>query len=66
MRLTNIETTAAILEQLRLLKAETDQPIGLYHICIPLIGAGYTQDQLLDAMFSLESTINIGLLQETR
>lgn len=51
MRQTNMETTAGILEQLRLLKIETDQPMGLYHICIPLIGAGYTHDQLLNAMF---------------
>jgi len=66
MRLTDMEITAAILEQIRLLEAEADQPLGLYDICVPLIGAGYTQDQILNTLFSLESKIKIGLLQGTR
>jgi len=56
MRLTEMEMADAILEQLRLLHANPDRPISLYAIGVPLIGAGYSQDQILNALLYLEST----------
>lgn len=66
MRLTDMEPTDAILEQLRLLNAKPDQPVGMFDIGIPLIGLGYSQDQILNALFYLESKKQIELLPGNR
>ena len=66
MRFTDMETPDALLEQLRLLNARPDKPISMFDIGVPLIGLGYTQDQILTALFYLESKKTIELLPGNR
>lgn len=66
MRLTDMEPTDALLEQLRLLNAKPDKPISMFDIGIPLIGLGYTQEEILNALFYLESKKQIELLPGNR
>lgn len=61
-----METTDAILEQLRILDAKPDAPISIFEIGVPLVGAGYSQDQILNALFYLESKKTIELLPGNR
>jgi hypothetical protein len=46
-----MEPTDALLEQLRLPNAKPDMPISMFDIGIPLIGLGYTQEEILNALF---------------
>ncbi|WP_313199944.1 hypothetical protein [Rhizobium sp.] len=61
-----MEPTDALLEQLRLLNAKPDTPISMFDIGIPLIGLGYTQEEILNALFYLESKKQIELLPGNR
>ena len=62
-----METIDALLEQLRSLDAKPDQPISImYDIGMPMIAAGYTQDQILNALFYLENKKTIELLPGNR
>lgn len=43
-------TINAILDQLRLLNAKPDALINMFNIGIPLIRAGYSREQILNAL----------------
>lgn len=52
---TPIHTTDAIVQQLRLLSFKPDVPINLSKIGPTLIGAGYSQKEVLNGLFFLQS-----------
>lgn len=56
------DTRAAIVHQLSLLKAKADKPISLFDIGIPLSAAGFTLDEIVDALFQLQRDKDIELI----
>ncbi|MGA1834373.1 hypothetical protein [Rhizobium wenxiniae] len=52
-----MQSIDALLEQLRVL----DTPISRFDIGMPLLGAGHSQDQFLNALFYLEAKKQIEL-----
>jgi hypothetical protein len=62
----NMDTTDAILEQLRLLDAKPDAPISLFEIGVPLTSAGHTQDAIVNGLFYLQGLKKIELLPGNR
>lgn len=61
-----METIDALLEQLRALDAKPDAPISIFDIGVPLMGAGHSQEQILNALFYLEGKKQIELLPGNR
>jgi hypothetical protein len=61
-----MEAIEAVLEQLRALNAKPDTPISIFDIGIPMIGAGYSQDRILNALYYPESKKQIELLPGNR
>ncbi len=49
-----LETIDPLLEQFRALDSKPDGPVSIiYHIGMPLIAAGYSQEMILNALFYL-------------
>lgn len=61
-----MDATDAIMQQLRLKNATVDRPINLYEIGPTLVGAGYSQEQLVNALFYLQSMRRIELVDGNR
>jgi len=60
------DTRAAIMDQLRLLKATPATPISLYDIDVPLDRAGFTQDEIVSALFQMQDDKDIELITGNR
>lgn len=56
-------TKAAILDLLRDKHLQAGSAIGMYEIGVPLVANGFEQDELLNALFALESDGTIELLE---
>lgn len=61
-----METIEAVIEQLRALDAKPDVPVSIFDIGVPLIGAGHSQEMILNGLFYLESKRQIELLPGNR
>ncbi|KQY25938.1 hypothetical protein [Rhizobium sp. Root483D2] len=48
------ETEAALLERLRALRAEPEVSINLYDIGVPLVAAGFNQNEIMAVLNALE------------
>jgi hypothetical protein len=48
------ETEAALLERLRALRAEPEVSINLYDIGVPLVAAGFNQNEIMAVLDALE------------
>jgi hypothetical protein len=44
------DVTAAIIGRLRQTRAEPGQPVVMYEIRVPLVGAGYDQHEIVNAL----------------
>ena len=60
------ETCTALLDQLRLLKATPAAPISLYDIGVPLVAAGFTEDEIFHALLQLQHDKAIELIEGNR
>ena len=60
------QTKAAIIERLNELGLEPNQPVSLFEIGTSLVPAGYSQDELVWALFALQSDKKIELLNGNR
>jgi hypothetical protein len=60
------ETKAAIINRLRELNAEPSKPISIYEIGVPLVKAQFTEDEIMYALFALESEKTIELMGDNR
>lgn len=60
------DVRAAIIHQIRLLAETRDltKPLGLYAIGVPLIDAGFEQDEIVNTLFRLERDNVIELLPD--
>jgi hypothetical protein len=56
------EVKQAILDLLRELKLEPEKALSLYEIGIPLVPKGYSQDELVNALLSMDREGVIKLL----
>lgn len=62
-----METIDALLEGLRAPDAKPDVPVSImYDTGMPMIAAGRSQEQILNALFYVESKKQIELLPENR
>lgn len=61
-----MDATDAIMQQLRQRDVTEDKSINLYEIGPTLIAAGYSQEQLVNALFYLQSMKRIELLDGNR
>lgn len=48
------ETETVLLQRLRALKAKPDVTINMLDICIPLDVEGFTQEEIMAALYALE------------
>jgi hypothetical protein len=60
------DATAALTQLLHDLKAEPSKPIGLYEIRVPLDGRGFVQDEIVNALYELQRTGLIVLIEGNR
>ncbi|MGR8963711.1 hypothetical protein [Rhizobium leguminosarum] len=61
-----VDAKLALNDPLRDLKADSEIPISLYDIGGPLVGRGYEQDQVVNALYSLQSDGVIELIPGNR
>ncbi len=54
------------MDLLRDLKVTPEKPLSLYDVGVPLVPRGYTQDELVDALFGLKSQGLIDLISGNR
>ncbi len=57
------ETRSALLE---ILRTFGDAPTGLYSVGVPMVGKGFSQDEILFALMSLDREKAIELLLENQ
>jgi hypothetical protein len=62
--LTDLEQ--GVLQMLIANGATVETPVNLLVICPPLVDAGYTQDQIVNVLFSLEGKKMVELLEGNR
>ncbi|WP_104668264.1 hypothetical protein [Ensifer adhaerens] len=60
------ETETALIERLLALKALQDMSINVFDIGVPLIAAGFTQDEIVEVLYALEQDKIITLLPGNR
>lgn len=60
------QTKAAIIDRLKALELQPNQPISLFEIGTALVPVGYSQDELVWALFALQSDRKIELLNGNR
>ncbi|MGO7674853.1 hypothetical protein ACC685_33360 [Rhizobium ruizarguesonis] len=60
------ETKAAIVALLREIEADPAKPLSLYDIGVPLVPKGYTQDELVSALYALQAEGVISLIEGNR
>ncbi|CDN54720.1 Hypothetical protein RG1141_CH23820 [Neorhizobium galegae bv. officinalis bv. officinalis str. HAMBI 1141] len=56
----------ALINLLRTLQASPEKPVDLYEIGVPLVDQGYTQDEILALLLSLEHERFIGRIENNR
>jgi len=54
------------LDLLRTLEAKPSTPISLYDIGAPLVGAGFTQDEIVNVLFQMQDDKDIELIAGNR
>ncbi|AYD00939.1 hypothetical protein [Neorhizobium sp. NCHU2750] len=61
-----MDATDAIMQQLRERDVTADKPINLYEIGPTLVGAGYSEGEIVNALFYLQSMKRIELMDGNR
>jgi len=59
------ETKAAIMDLLRELQATPEAPVNLYHIGVPLVAKGFTEQEIYMALRDIEGEQVIALDEGT-
>lgn len=60
------ETEAALLERLRAMKAKPEMSINVFDIGVPMIAAGFSQDEIMNVLLAFEQDRMIALVPGNR